>query len=110
MVGPHGQDDRRPYSIACSPERASETGRLELLITIEAEGDRGTNLAAATAGTMVDVEGPVGAFTFPATLDRDWLLFVAGGTGIAPLRAMLDHALRRHPSERISVLYSARRS
>ena len=110
MVGPHGQDERRPYSIACSPERAAETERLELLITMDAEGDRGVNLASATAGTMIDLEGPIGAFIFPATLERDWLLFVAGGTGIAPLRAMLDHALRRHPAERISVLYSARRS
>ena len=109
MVGPQGQFDLRPYSIACSPERAAETGRLELLITMES-GDRGTSLTTAETGTMVDLEGPLGAFTFPARLDRDWLLFVAGGTGIAPLRAMLDHTLRRHPSERISVLYSARRS
>lgn len=109
MVGPHGQDDRRPYSIACSPERAGETGRLELLMTMDASNGR-TSLASAVIGTMVDLEGPLGAFTFPVTLDRDWLLFVAGGTGIAPLRSMLDHTLRRHPSERISVLYSARRS
>jgi len=38
------------------------------------------------------------------------LLFVAGGTGIAPVRAMLDHALRVHLSENISLLYSTRRS
>lgn len=110
MAGPHGQDERRPYSIACSPERAAETGRLELLITVDSDGDRGANLAPAAAGTLVDLEGPLGAFTFPASVDGDWLLFVAGGTGIAPLRAMLDHVLRRHPSERISVLYSARSS
>jgi ferredoxin-NADP reductase len=36
------------------------------------------------------------------------VLFVAGGTGIAPVRAMLDHALRHHPAERISLLYSTR--
>jgi NAD(P)H-flavin reductase len=109
MAGRHGQDERRPYSIACSPEQAAETGRLELLITSEAGGN-GTSLADATPETLVDLEGPLGTFTFPATLDRDWLLFVAGGTGIAPLRAMLDHTLRRHPAEKISVLYSARES
>jgi ferredoxin-NADP reductase len=107
LVGLHGQDERRPYSIACSPEQAAETGRLELLMTV----DGSTGLAGtAAAGIMVDIEGPMGTFTFPATLDRDWLLFVAGGTGIAPLRAMLDHTLRRHPAERISLLYSARES
>jgi ferredoxin-NADP reductase len=35
---------------------------------------------------------------------------VAGGTGISPLRAMIDHVLRRYPSRGVSVLYSARRS
>jgi ferredoxin-NADP reductase len=51
----------------------------------------------------------MGLFTFPAAADMPWLLFVAGGTGIAPLRAMLDHALQRHEAPRISLLYSARR-
>ena len=110
MVGAHGQGERRPYSIACSPERAAETGRLELLIALEPGGDLGANLAAAAPGTLVDLEGPVGVFTLPATMDHGWLLFVAGGAGIAPLRAMLDHAMRLQPPPRISLLYSARRA
>jgi ferredoxin-NADP reductase len=36
------------------------------------------------------------------------LLFVAGGTGIAPLRAMIDHVLRGESAHRLSLLYSAR--
>ena len=109
MVGAHGQDERRPYSIACSPERLSETGRLELLIAVEPSGDLGANLAPAEPGMLVDLEGPMGVFTFPEPPTHDWVLFVAGGTGIAPLRGMLDHALRHHPTQRVSVLYSARR-
>lgn len=110
MVGAHGQEERRPYSIACSPERAAETGRIELLIALEADGDLGANLASAEPGMLLDVEGPMGLFTFPPPPVEDWLLFVAGGAGIAPLRAMLDHALRLRPAPRISLLYSARRS
>jgi NAD(P)H-flavin reductase len=106
MMGPHGAAVRRPYSIACSPERAAETHALELLIAME--GGSG-DLTWAASGELVDVEGPIGTFTFPASLDQSRLLFVAGGTGIAPVRAMLDHALRRHPSEKISLLYSTRR-
>ena len=34
-------------------------------------------------------------------------MFIAGGTGIAPLRAMLQQALRL-PDSRIGLLYSAR--
>ena len=109
MVGEHGQDERRPYSIACSPEQAADTGRLELLIAVEETGSLGANLGLAAPGALVDVEGPVGMFTLPPVAPHKWLLFVAGGTGIAPLRSMLDHVLRRQPAQRLSLLYSARR-
>jgi all-trans-retinol 13,14-reductase len=109
MVGDHGQPLRRPYSIASSPEYAADTGRLELLVGVDAAGAAGPHLSLDGA-ERVDVEGPLGTFTFPPTLTHRRLLFVAGGTGIAPLRAMLDHALRVHPAERVSLLYSARRA
>jgi len=107
MVGTHGAAVRRPFSIACSPERAVETHVLELLIAME--GGSG-DLGWAAPGALVDVEGPIGTFTFPSSLQQSRLLFVAGGTGIAPVRAMLDHVMRRYPAERISLLYSTRRS
>jgi NAD(P)H-flavin reductase len=109
MIGVHGQQLRRPYSIACSPERARETGQLELLIATEAYGDLGEHLAGVRPGVLVDVEGPMGTFTLPETANQPWLLFVAGGTGIAPLHAMIDHTLRTRGAQRISLLYSARR-
>jgi benzoate/toluate 1,2-dioxygenase reductase component len=109
MVGHHGQSERRPYSIASSPEQAAETQQIELLISVEQNGNLGSNLEPAAPGTLVDVEGPIGVFTLPPVRHDGWLLFVAGGTGIAPLRAMLDHTLRRPPGPRISMLYSARR-
>ena len=107
IMGPHGAAVRRPFSIACSPERAAEMHALEMLIALEGGSE---DLTWATAGALVDVEGPIGTFTFPASLDQSRVLFVAGGTGIAPVRAMLDHVLRRYPSERVSLLYSTRRS
>ena len=109
MVGRHGQSERRPYSIACSPEQAAETQQLELLITIEPDGMFGPHLDPAAPGMMLDVEGPIGTFVLPQVPVAGRLLFVAGGTGIAPLRAMLDHTLRRASSPRVSLLYSARR-
>jgi ferredoxin-NADP reductase len=109
MVGRHGQSERRPYSIASSPEQAAEDRRIELLITVEPDGAFGPHLDPVTPGTLVDVEGPIGRFMLPQVPAGAWLLFVAGGTGIAPLRSMLDHTLRRHPGPRISLLYSARR-
>jgi NAD(P)H-flavin reductase len=108
LIGSHDQAERRPYSIACSPERAAESGRLELLIALEAGGDLGPHLASLKPGALIDVEGPMGTFTFPDEAPEPWLLFVGGGTGIAPLRSMIDHVLRVHPRRRVSVLYSAR--
>jgi ferredoxin-NADP reductase len=108
MVGVRGQQGRRPYSIACSPERARETGQLELLIATEPSGDLGEHLTGAAPGALLELEGPMGTFTLPDMPDQPWLLFVAGGTGIAPLRAMIDHSLRAQQARRISLLYSAR--
>jgi NAD(P)H-flavin reductase len=109
LIGRHGQPLRRPYSIACSPERAAETGVLELLIALEADGSLGPHLTSPEQGTLIDVDGPLGTFTFPEDAPQDWLLFVAGGTGISPLRSMIDHVLRQQPGRHVSVLYSARR-
>ena len=109
MVAQHGEAERRPYSIASSPEQAAETQRIELLIATEPDGTLGPHLGSADPGTLFDVEGPIGTFTLPEVPSAGWLLFVAGGTGIAPLRSMLDHTLRQRPAPRISLLYSARR-
>lgn len=108
LIGAYGAMPRRPYSIACSPERATETHSLELLIALEADGGLGPHLTGVGPGSLVDVEGPLGTFLFPPDPPPRPLLFVAGGTGIAPLRAMIDHTLRRSRTHRISLLYSAR--
>ena len=99
---------RRPYSIACSPELASETGTLELLIALEDDGTLGAHLPDLRPGSPIEVEGPLGTFFFPVDPPAQRLLFVAGGTGIAPLRAMIDHLLRHSSCPDISLLYSAR--
>ena len=105
MVGRRGDPARRPYSIACSPEQAGETTRLELLIAVDADATSDFGFAP---GALLDVEGPVGTFMLPRDPSAGWMLFVAGGTGIAPLRSMLDHLLRKHQGQRMSLLYSAR--
>lgn len=108
IVGAHGSAERRPYSIASSPESVQETGRLEVLVSVDERGQAGSHLPQLAIGMPVDIEGPVGTFVIPAGIRPDHVLFVAGGTGIAPLRAMTDHLLRNHPECRVSVLYSAR--
>lgn len=108
MLGASGVDERRPYSIASSPERTRETGALEVLIAVDAAGDPGPHLPRPSPGMRVEVEGPFGSFVFPAAFEQRRVLFVAGGTGIAPLRSMADHLLRATRAYQASLLYSAR--
>jgi ferredoxin-NADP reductase len=106
LVAPHGLPPRRAYSIACSPEEAAQQHLLELLVGIEASGQSGPPLTLDD-GALVDVDGPIGRFTFPIEPQERRFLFVAGGTGVSPLRAMLHHALAI-PHDAIGFLYSAR--
>jgi glycine betaine catabolism B len=108
MLGRHGTTSRRPYSIACSPEQAAESRELEFLMKTDAAGRLSTQLGSLVRGTLVDLEGPLGSFTFPDEAPETELLFIAGGTGIAPLRAMIHHALRVRHTRRVTVVYSAR--
>jgi ferredoxin-NADP reductase len=107
LIGTHGQTERRPYSIASSPEDAVRHRRLEFLVKVDPMGTIGPHLAAVGPGSRIDFEGPSGAFTLgPSTASA--YLFVAGGTGISPLRAMLRHLIATGAGAALSVLYSAR--
>jgi ferredoxin-NADP reductase len=104
LVGLPGATRKRAYSIAGSPEDVRRTGSLELLIALDSSG---ASWLPLDRGTVVEIEGPVGRFTFPDDLRERRITFIAGGTGIAPLWAMLRQALH-DPDCQIAVLYSAR--
>ena len=68
------------------------------------------NMPTATAplgvGSLLRIEGPIGQFVY-----RDEprpALMVAGGTGFAPLKSMLRHALERGPERVIHLYWGAR--
>ena len=108
LVGRAGQADRRPYSLATSPSECRERDELELLVGLDTLDQPGPHLGTLTTGMSIDVEGPLGSFTFPSAATEHRFLFVAGGTGIAPLRAMLHEALARPAPTQIALIYSAR--
>jgi ferredoxin-NADP reductase len=105
LVGTTG-GPKRPYSVAGSPEEVRRDGCIELLVGVDAAGKPGPHLILER-GRAVDVEGPLGSFTFPPAPAERRFVFIAGGTGIAPLRAMLHHALAIS-HEQIGLFYSAR--
>ena len=106
LIAKHGEEKLRPYSIACAPEDARRDGLLELLVGVNAEGTAGPQLTVES-GQLVDVDGPRGTFTFPPDPVERRFVFIAGGTGIAPLRAMMRHALAV-PHRNIGLFYSVR--
>lgn len=108
LVAQHGHPGRRPYSIASAPEETRRHGCLEFLLHVDAHGSPGAHLPELRRGVALDVEGPLGSFRFPPNARARRILFVAGGTGIAPLRAMLVHALLTRTPARLALLYSAR--
>ena len=107
-LGDHGQDVRKPYSIASSPSEAARTGELEFLIQVVEGESPGAHLPRLEAGRMLDLEGPGGTFLLPDGLHPHAAAFIGGGTGIAPLRAMLHELLDRDHGARLAVLQSAR--
>jgi ferredoxin-NADP reductase len=107
-IGIAGQSEAVPYSIASAPEEAQRSGALEFLIKVEASGRWGHKFDRIARGMRLTVEGPFGTFTFPAHPRERRFLFIAGGTGIAPVRSMIRHLeLARQPG-RVRLLYSAK--
>jgi ferredoxin-NADP reductase len=106
---PAGADKRRPYSIASAPEETAKNDQLEFLVQTDLSGAAGLTPDLIKPGTLATLEGPLGTFVFPAEHPRERnFVFIAGGTGIAPLRSMLWHALLAERPGRIGLIYSVR--
>lgn len=85
-----GTEQWRSYSMCTAPRDLPEMGFLVRIIPGGAMSDY--LQGRAKKGDLLEVEGPLGAFILHP--GRGLRIFVAGGTGIAPLLAMLD-TLRR---------------
>ena len=105
---PHGADKRRPYSMASAPEETARHGLLEFLVQTGADSTSGLTPDLIRPGTSVVIEGPLGSFTFPEHPRERRFVFIAGGTGIAPLRSMLWHALLAERDGHVGLIYSVR--
>ncbi len=108
VVGVRGGVLHKPYSIACSPARAAASGMLELLVQTDDADPENPHLEQVAPGTALDVAGPFGTFVLPTPVVDSHLLFVGGGTGIAPLRAMIQSVLDQQLSTRVTLIYSVR--
>jgi ferredoxin-NADP reductase len=107
-LGPAGGPERVPYSLASAPEDTVREGYLEFLTKVDGGGRWGAHFAPLRRGMALAVRGPSGSFVFPEHPREHRFLFIAGGTGIAPMRSMIRHAVLSGIDGRLRLLYSAR--
>lgn len=96
---------RRSYSIASRPDG---TPNFEVAVTHVERGPGSTYLHAMELGTALQVVGPQGFFTRPADKTGP-SLFVATGTGITPLRSILEDAIAKGEQRALWMLFGVRR-
>ena len=97
-----------PYSIASAPSETAASGHIEFLVKVDGSTRFGARVAQLEPGLPLLVSHAIGRFCVPPDVDRHPLLFIAGGTGIAPLRSMIRELLHRGRRQEIALVYSAR--
>lgn len=95
----------RSYSIANAPRR---DGLISLLVTRVPGGQVSSWVHdVLRPGERVLLSGPYGSFTAPLG-EPGPVLFLAGGSGLAPVRALAEAALRHRTRAPVVLFFSAR--
>jgi ferredoxin-NADP reductase len=105
LTAEDGYQAQRSYSIASAPE----DGRLALVVERLEDGEVSPYLTdELRVGDRLELRGPIGGwFTWEAK-EGGPLLLVAGGSGIAPLMAMIRHRAAARSDASCRLLYSSR--
>jgi ferredoxin-NADP reductase len=105
LTAEDGYQAQRSYSIASAPE----DGLLALVVERLEDGEVSPYLTDELRfGDRLELRGPIGGwFTWEAK-EGGPLLLVAGGSGIAPLMAMIRHQAATRSDAPIRLLYSSR--
>ena len=103
VQAPDGSREKRAYSIASGPGASP----IELAVTYVSDGVVSPVLHALAVGDELACDGPYGFFTRQAERAEP-ALFVATGTGLAPLRSMLFEILQTPAHPPITLLFGVR--
>jgi ferredoxin-NADP reductase len=90
----------RAYSLASSPE---DGGLLELCVDRVAHGTGSAYLCGLAPGAALVLRGPFGSFKLAEPPEAE-MVFIAAGTGIAPIRPMVRRAAARGGRRPITVV------
>lgn len=97
---------RRAYSIASAPRHGADASSFDLAVTRVETGVASQTLHSAAVGDVFRVIGPQGLFTRPRGAPP--ALFIGTGTGLAPLRSMIDASLSGPETTPLWLLFGAR--
>jgi ferredoxin-NADP reductase len=105
LTAEDGYQAERSYSIASAPEN----GRVELVIERLDDGEVSPYLTDELRdGDGLELRGPIGGWFAWDAEEGGPLLLVAGGSGIAPLMAMVRHRKAAGSDTPVRLLYSSR--
>jgi ferredoxin-NADP reductase len=105
LTAPDGYQAQRSYSIASAPGGDI----IELAVERLEDGEVSPFLDdVALPGDAIEIRGPIGGHFVWRTEDGGPLLLIAGGSGVAPLMAMLRHRAAGARDTNALLVYSAR--
>ena len=90
------------FTISSSPTEEEVTS------TIKESGDFTATMGETRVGDRVAVQGPFGRFSTALHSEDRKILFIAGGIGITPIRAMLRHMADREEERNVILLFANR--
>lgn len=97
----------RPYSLANAPDK-NNRNRLEIHIKDSGKGGMSSHAVQnLNISDKVGVTGPFGDCTLDKA-DKGKILMIAGGMGIAPIKALIEEAQRTNHPEEIRLYWGAR--
>lgn len=99
------EQDLKPFSIAAAPR---EDGLLECHIRNQADSEWMQKLFSVSAGDQLVMHGPKPQMQIQGC--KQPMIFVAGGTGFAPMKALLEELLRQNCTQPMQFYWGARSS
>lgn len=106
LTAPDGYQAQRSYSLASSP---GDTNLIEIAIELIDDGEVSSYFHdSVEPGEMIEVRGPIGGhFTWEPSHTKS-SIFIAGGSGIAPIISMLRHRFTVKNNSPSLLLFSVR--
>ncbi len=105
LTADDGYQAQRSYSIASEPGAAL----MELVVERLADGEVSSYFhEIAEAGDAIELRGPIGGHFVWDPSDPSPVLLIGGGSGVAPLMAMVRQRAKEAPETPMLLIYSAR--